>query len=147
MTGIEVAAISLGAVVVKSASKIWLGDSPFAADVTSDLVDAQAGRLASAFDQRQVSRLFDDCSYIVAKRLAALMEAEFRSVPDNERDAALYAVRDTFARTALTDKALFRADLDARLVERQLRPNAAPVLHQALLSGANPRAESVLTQG
>lgn len=134
MTGIEVAAISLGAVVVKSASKIWLGDRPFAADVTSNLVDALAGRMTSTFDQRRVGRFFDDCADIVAKRLAALMEAEFRSVPDNERDAAMYAVRDTFARTALTDEALFRADLDARLVERQLRPNAAPVLCQALLA-------------
>lgn len=134
VTGIEVAAISLGAVVVKSASKIWLGDRPFAADVSSDLVDALAVRVTSAFDQRRISRFFEDCSDIVAKRLTALLEAEFRSVPDNERDAALFAVRDTFARTALTDEALFHADLDARLVERQLRPNTAPVLRQALLS-------------
>jgi hypothetical protein len=134
VTGIEVAAISLGAVVVKSASKIWFGDRPFAADVSSDLVDALAVRVSSAFDQRRISRFFEDCSDIVAKRLTALLEAEFRSVPDNERDAALFAVRDTFARTALTDEALFRADLDARLVERQLRPNAAPVLRQALLA-------------
>ena len=111
VTGIEVAAISLGAVVVKSAFKLWLGDRPFAADVSSGLVDALAGRMSSAFDQRRVSRFFEDCSDIVAKRLTALMDADFRSVPDNERDAALFAVRDTFAMTALTDGALFRADL------------------------------------
>jgi hypothetical protein len=134
VTGIEVAAISLGAAVVKSASKIWLRDRPFAADVSSDLVDALAGRVTSTFDQRRISRFFEDCSDIVAKRLAALMDAEFRFVLGNERDAALLAVRDTFARTALTDEALFHADLDARLVERRLRPNAAPVLRQALLS-------------
>jgi hypothetical protein len=134
MTGIEGAAISLGTVVVKSACKIWLGDRPFAADVTSDLVDALAGRVNSKFDQRRISRFFDDCSDIVAKRLAALIDVEFRSIPDNERAAALLAVRDTFARTALTDEALFDADLDARLVERELRPNAALVLRQALLS-------------
>ena len=134
MTGIEAAAISLGAVVVKSASKIWLGDRPFAADVTSNLVDALAGRVTSTFDQRRINRFFEDCADIVAKRLATLMDTGFRSVPDNERDAALLAVRDTFARTALTDEALFHADLDARLVEVQLRPNTAPVLRQALLS-------------
>jgi NACHT domain len=134
MTGIEAAAISLGAVVVKSAAKIWLGDRPFAADVSSDLLDGLAGRVSSAFDQRRIDRFFEDCTYIVAKRLAALMDAEFRSVPDNERDAALLAVRDTFARAALTDEALFHADLDARLVERQLRPNTEPVLRSYLLS-------------
>lgn len=130
----EAAAISLGAVVVKSASKLWLGDRPFAADVTVDLVDALAGHVTSTFDRRRINRFFEDCADVVASRLAALMDAEFRSVPGNERDAALLAVRETFARTALTDEALFRADLDARLVERHLRPNAGPVLHQALLS-------------
>jgi hypothetical protein len=127
-------AISLGATIVKSAAKIWLGDRHVAADVTSNLVDALAGRVTSTFDQRRINRFFEDCTDIVAKRLAALMDAEFRSVPDNERAAALLAVRDTFASTALTDEALFHADLDARLVERQLRPNAGPVLRRALLS-------------
>jgi hypothetical protein len=37
VTGIETAAISLGAIVVKNAAKVWLGDRPFAADVSSDL--------------------------------------------------------------------------------------------------------------
>lgn len=134
MTGVETAAISLGAVIVKSAGKLWAGDRPFAADVSSDLTDMLAGRVASAFDQRQISRFFEDCTDIVAKRLASLVATEFRAVPDNERNAALLAVRDTFAKTALTDEALFRADLDARLVERQLRPQAGPVLRQALLS-------------
>jgi len=134
MTGIETAAISLGTVVVKSASKIWLGDRPFAADVSSNLVDALADRVTSQFDQRRISRFFDDCSDIVAKRLAALIDAEFRSVPDNERAAALLAVREAFVRTALTDEALFDADLDARLVETQLRPHAVLVLRQALLA-------------
>jgi NACHT N-terminal Helical domain 1/NACHT domain len=134
MTGLEATAISLGAVVVKSASKIWIGDSEFASGVTSTLVDALAGRVNSVFDQRRISRFFDDCADVVAKRLAALMEAEFRAVPANERGAALLAVRDTFERTALTDAALFRADLDARLVERQLLPAATLVLSQVWLS-------------
>ncbi|HEX6506212.1 MAG TPA: hypothetical protein VF221_01145 [Chloroflexota bacterium] len=42
MTGIEIGAISLGAAIVKSACQIWLGDRPFAADVTSSLVDVLA---------------------------------------------------------------------------------------------------------
>lgn len=136
MTGIETAAITLGAVVVKSAAKIWLGDRPFAADLTSGLVDALAGRVTSTFDRRRINRFFEDCTDIVAGRLAVLMDTEFRSVPDNERDAAILAVRDTFAATALTDEALFRADLDARLVERQLRPNATRISREVLLSGS-----------
>ena len=43
-------------------------------------------------------------------------------------------LRDTFATAQLTDEALFHADLDARLVERQLSPAAGVILPKALLS-------------
>jgi hypothetical protein len=102
--------------------------------MTADLVDAFAGMTASRFDQRRIARFFDDCTDVVAKRLVQLMNTEFRGVPDNEQNAALLAVRDSFVRARLDDEALFRADLDARLVERQLRPAAAQVLAQTLLS-------------
>jgi hypothetical protein len=58
MAGLEAAAISLGAAVVKSACKLWLGNRRFASDMTSDLVDAFAGRAASRFDQRRIGRFF-----------------------------------------------------------------------------------------
>jgi hypothetical protein len=135
MTGLEGAVIWLGAAVVKSASRIWLGDKQFAADMAAELTDALAGQLTSTFDRRRVGRFFDDCADIVAKRLAVLLTAEFAGVPSNEREAAVLAVRDTFARAPLTDEKLFQADLDARLVERQLRPTATRVLDKALLSG------------
>jgi hypothetical protein len=134
VTGIETVAIALGATVVKSAAKIWFGDRQFAADVSADLVDALAGRLSSTFDQRRVTRFFDDCADTVAKRLVLLLDAEFDGVPGNERVAAILAVQDTFAKTALTDESLFQADLDARLVERQLRPEAVRTARRALLS-------------
>lgn len=134
MAGLEVAAISLGSAVVRSACQLWLGERDFEADVTSNLVEVFAERVASRFDQRRIGRFFEDCTDIVAKRLVILLEAEFHGVPDNEREAAVFAVRDTFAQAGLTDEALLHADLDARLVERWLRPATAPVLRNALLS-------------
>ena len=127
--------ISLGANVVKSACKLWLGDRQYADDVTSELVDLLGGRVSSRFEQRKIGRFFDDCADIVARRLVTLLDTEFRAVPDNERTAAVLAVGDTFAAAPLTDEALFQADVDARLVERQLRPAAAAILTKALLSG------------
>ncbi len=135
MAGLEVAVISLGANVVKSACKLWLGDRQYADDVTSELVDLLGGRVSSRFEQRKIGRFFDDCADIVARRLVTLLDTEFRAVPDNERTAAVLAVGDTFAAAPLTDEALFQADVDARLVERQLRPAAAVILTKALLSG------------
>lgn len=134
MAGLEVAVISLGSAVVKSACKLWLGDRQYADDVTSELVDLFAGRVNSRFDQRKIGRFFDDCADVVAKRLGALLDAEFRGVPDIGRAAAVLAVGDTFAAARLTDEVLFHADLDARLVERQLRPAAGAILRKALLS-------------
>ena len=66
---LETAVISLGAAVVKSACKLWLGDRQFADDVTSELVDLFAGRVSSRFDQRKIGRFFEDCADIVARRL------------------------------------------------------------------------------
>ena len=134
MAGLEVAAISLGAAVVKSACKLWMGDRQYAADVTSDLADVFCGRVSSRFEQRKVGRFFDDCADIVAKRLVVLLDVEFAAVLDNEREAAVLAVRDTLVEARLSDEALFHADLDGRLVERQLRPASGVVLPRALLS-------------
>ena len=128
------AIISLGAAVVKSAAKVWLGDRQFADDMTSQLVDLFAGRVSSRFDQRKIGRFFDDCTDIVAKRLVMLLDVEFGGVPSYEREAAVLAVRDTFAAASLSDETLIQADLDARLVERQLRPAGRRVLRAALLS-------------
>ena len=134
------AIISLGAAVVKSAAKVWLGDRQFADDMTSQLVDLFAGRVSSRFDQRKIGRFFDDCTDIVAKRLVMLLDVEFGGVPAYEREAAVLAVRDTFAAASLNDQALIQADLDARLVERKLRPAGRRVLRSALLSGAARRS-------
>lgn len=134
VTGLETMVISLGAAVVKSACKVWLGDRQFADDMTSELVDLFAGRVSSRFDQRKIGRFFEDCSDIVARRLETLLDMEFSGVPANEREAAVLAVRDTFAAVWLSDETLFHADLDARLVERQLRPAGRAVLRNALLS-------------
>jgi hypothetical protein len=134
VAGLEVAVISLGAAVVKSAATLWLGDRPFADDMTSDLVDLFAGRVSSRLDQRKIGRFFDDCTDIVARRLVTLLDVEFGGVPPNEREAAVLAVRHTFAAAPLSDETLFQADLDARLVERQLRLAGRRVLRNALLS-------------
>ena len=134
MTGFEPAVIALGAAVVRSACKLWLGNRQYGDEVTSEVVDMFAGLVSNRFDQRKIGRFFDDCSDIVARRLAALLDAEFSAVPDNEREAAVSAVSDTFAAAHLTDNALFDADLDARLVERQLRPASRLILPGALLS-------------
>jgi NACHT domain len=130
----EVAAISLGAAIVKSSCKYWLHDNEFGTDVSGDLVDAFASRVTNRLDRRKLGRFFEDCTDIVAGRLMDLLDAEYRNVPDNERMAAVAAVRDTFLTAELTAEDLLQADLDTRLVERHIRPTADRVLARSLLS-------------
>jgi len=134
VAGLELAVISLGAGVVKSACRLWLGNSGPAADASSELIDMFAGRMSDRLEQRKLGRLFEECADIVARRLRTLLDAEFRGVLDNERTAAVLAVADTFAAVELSDETLLQADLDARAVERRLRPAAAAIAAKATLS-------------
>jgi len=78
--------------------------------------------------------LFGQCTEIVTDKVLALLDHEFRGLPDNELNAAMLAVADTFDRARLNDQTLVQADLDARLVERRLASARTAVLAQAGLS-------------
>jgi hypothetical protein len=121
VSGLETVALTLGAAVVKSACKVWLGDRTVAADAAASAVDVVAARAGGMMERRRVRRLFEDMEEIVAGRLRPLLAHEFRGLPENERLAAIDAVSSTFDRAALTDEDLFAADLDAGYVDRYLR--------------------------
>jgi hypothetical protein len=113
--------LALGAAVVKSAAKLWLGDLPIAADASASAIDALVGRLNSVRDQRKLQRLFDQLEETVADRLTPLLDREFRSLDEGEREAAVCAVRETLEKAPLTDADLFAFDLDAGYLDRHLR--------------------------
>jgi NACHT conflict system protein/NACHT domain-containing protein len=121
VSGVEGVALALGAAVVKSSCKVWLGDRSVAADASASAVDLVVARVAGVVEQRRVRRLFDQMEEVVAERLRPLLEHEFRHLPGNERLAATDAVRATFDRAGLTNEDLFAADLDAGYIDRYLR--------------------------
>lgn len=121
MSGFEVAAITLGTAVAKTACGVWLGDHRMTATVGASLVDLAAQRLTSAREQRRFRRLWEQAAELVADRVEPLVEREFRGLPDNERRAAVDAVSATFDGAALTEDDLFAQDLDAGFLDRQLR--------------------------
>jgi hypothetical protein len=135
VSGLEGVALTLGAAVVKSACKVWLGDRSIAADASASAVDLVAVRAGGVVERRRVRRLFEQMEEVVAERLRPLLEHEFRSLPENERLAAIDAVRATFDRAALTDEDLFAADLDAGYVDRYLRRVDPEAAARSFLSG------------
>jgi hypothetical protein len=100
-------------------------------------VDLIAQKINDRLDQRRAERFFDGCADLVAKRALALIEAEYRDVAPNERCAAILAVQDTFERANFTDERVYQADLDAQLLQRQLRPTASTILIEATLSASS----------
>ncbi len=125
------AALEIGTAVVKAACAIWLGAVGTA---VSSLADLLANRVRSRLERHRIELLFGQCADIVADKVLALLDHEFRGLPENELNAAVLAVADTFAQARLNDQALVRADLDARLVERRLAPARAAVLATAGLN-------------
>jgi hypothetical protein len=133
---LEAALVSLGSAAVRSATKLWLGDKSIAAAVSSDAVDLLAGRLTTHLGKRKLHRIMEHFTDAVAERIAPMMEVEYRDLPDNERLAAIEAVRDTFESAALDNEDLFAVDLDARRLDRHLRGKVPAAARDLSTGGA-----------
>ncbi|MCW2899761.1 MAG: hypothetical protein JWO67_2026 [Streptosporangiaceae bacterium] len=127
--------LGLGAAVIKTAARLWLKDHQVAAEMSGPVIDAITGKATGIRERRRAQRLFEDLEETVADRLLTVLDHEFGSIPDNERNAAVLAVTGAFEQAGLTDRDLFAADLDALFLERHIRagsPRAARDLgHQA----------------
>jgi hypothetical protein len=113
--------LSLGAAVVRTACKIWLKDNAFAADASTTVVNAIEARVSGARDRRRLNRLFEDLEETVADKVLAILDHEFGGLPENDRNAAIIAAEDVFARAGLKEQDLFAADLDPMYLEKQVR--------------------------
>ncbi|GLY88518.1 NACHT domain-containing protein [Actinoallomurus iriomotensis] len=113
--------LGLGAAVIKAACKVWLKDHAFAADTSAAVIDVVNAKVGNTRDRRRVRRLFEDLEETVADRVQSLLGHEFAGLAENERNAAVLAVADTFDQARLVDADLFAADLDPLFLRRNLR--------------------------
>ena len=111
----------IGAAIVKAGLKIWLGEDSAATGVSTSIIDVLKTKISGDLEQRQAQRFFEDLEVPVAKRLRALRESEFRSMPENECTAAVLAAGGSFDRARLTARDLFTRDLDPLFLERHVR--------------------------
>jgi hypothetical protein len=126
--------LGLGAAVVKVACKIWLRDDSFASDASADVVDIVKEKLSGELDQRKARRLFEDLEEPVARKLEFLREHEMAGMPDNEWEAAVFAVGDTLRRARFSDEDIFAGDLDPLYLRRKIAtgsPHATRDLSEA----------------
>lgn len=128
-------ALDLGAAVVKTATQVWAGPL---AGISSPIVDLVERQISNRFEQKRALRFFDRCVDTVARRLVSTFETS--RLPENELNAAILAVKDTFSIVAFDDFDVIQADLNAALLEKAMGLSIATVLENALLSS---RAEAL----
>jgi hypothetical protein len=139
-----VAAVSLSTAIIRGAVSMWCGNQPIIDDIGDSLANIVSDKTAGYLERRRLTRFFEGCGDAVADRVLNLMTNEFRDLTDNERQAAILAVRDTFEKANANQKLLIAADLDARILQTKLNETAASVLSSALLSESAERLFQIL---
>ncbi|MCB5183252.1 NACHT domain-containing protein [Streptomyces antimicrobicus] len=124
--GAEAAAVRLGQVLATRAVRLWLGPRRRDQESRSDLSELIRFRVPGLRAQRDLIRQFEQIADAVAARVQPLLEHEFRGLAPSDRQAALDAVADTFARADLSDEAVIGSDADPAELARRIR-SAAPV--------------------
>ncbi|MET9709265.1 NACHT N-terminal Helical domain 1-containing protein [Nocardiopsis alba] len=114
------AALKVGVAVVKAACGIWIGN-PLAESAATTVTDIVQEKVTGKREQRRLERRFAEIEESIAERMLGYLDHEFRGLAENEREAAVLAVADTFERAGLTDRTLFEQDLDPLYLERYLR--------------------------
>lgn len=98
------------------------------------LTDLIALRYPLVRQQREFRRKLEEIEEQVAERLVPLCEGEFRGLDDAELQATLIAVADSLEGADLSDRTLFRVDLDPIDLAREIRRQVPAGDRQALLS-------------
>jgi NACHT domain len=136
VTALEVAAVELGFAVVKAGCNIWLGDTPLLAELLDSGSRLIKDSAVSLIQRRHFKRFIDDCADVIAGRIENMLKREFTHLPENEREACIHSVGDTFQRGRIDQYAVVRADLDPKIIELSLEPASKLVLREAGLSEA-----------
>ena len=108
--------LALAAAAVKAACKIWLKDEVFAQSMSVSTVDLLEGRLKTDRERRKARRTIEDMEESLADTILQQAGRELDQLPQNEREAAVLAVRDTLDEASLTDKQSFEIEPYAREV-------------------------------
>src|SRR4051794_19864953 len=88
------AAIDLGAAVAKLVLKFWVHDPQIAAGTATDIVDLLAGS-SDRKTKKALRRTLDRMADEIDSALEPFYDSEFGGIKENERLAALEAVKST----------------------------------------------------
>ena len=139
------ATLALGAAVIKTFLRIWLKDNSAAEQTGLTLTDLISTKLTDMREQRKVKRLFENLEEKVADQVLKSMEHEYRDVPSNEKEAAIYAATLAFNDTRLSMADILAGDFDSLYLERMVRHSSA-VATRDLGAGAIQLYDRIIAQ-
>jgi len=134
MTGTEVILLRLGKSVASAAVRRWLTERKARIDRSLPLSELINRRVLDKYGQRKVSREIEAMADAVAARLEPVLSSERIFLPENERNAALIAVVESFTVALESDEAIFLTDLDPSKLGSLVRKKGLQHFHQAALS-------------
>lgn len=117
--------IKLATAAVHGAVKVWVGEHAVVSDVAKSAIDVISAKVTSERDRRKINRAMDDFIEAVLERIAPIVEIEFHDVPENERLAALYSLKTTFAKVGLVEADFISVDMDAGRLQRLVTERAS----------------------
>ncbi|MCZ2837087.1 NACHT domain-containing protein [Modestobacter sp. VKM Ac-2985] len=138
LPGIEAAALRIGMTVARVSGTRWLKNRVDTQRRDLSLAELAVASGADLMQGRKVGRQFDQLADDVAQRVLALLEHEFKGVPENERLAAVDLAGVVLQGAGLADRDILAADLSIPgLTSNILKSNSAKILSAGLSQEAH----------
>ncbi|WP_043745201.1 NACHT domain-containing protein [Paramagnetospirillum magneticum] len=122
--------LKFGPKLAKAIAKLWLPKDSAALAAADDIAAHLSNRGEDFTTAQATRRLFDHIVSDIVLRLGKLIDAEFRDVSDNDREAAILAVGEAFESLSLSAD-MMRSELNGLTLEQRLaRPEEASLQSQ-----------------
>ncbi|WP_436500377.1 NACHT N-terminal Helical domain 1-containing protein [Actinokineospora sp. HUAS TT18] len=129
---LSAAVVKLAETLVRTAVEAGTGNKK-AGDLGAGVTAILGGRLSEAAESRRVQRALEEVGKQVAERINERFGHEYRRLDEHDQVAAVEAVTETFQRADLNAQLVAKANLDPRVLERELRRQAPALLAEVTL--------------
>lgn len=117
MIFLEFLAVSFVPKFAKTLVKLWLPEKSLLGSASESVLEMLGKAGEDLLRRRAQDRLFDDLAMEVAKRIEAVVNAEFHDLPPADCEAAAMAVSEVLGELKLS-REMMKADLNAAQLER-----------------------------
>lgn len=129
--GLETSILTLGQAIATAAIRAWLPRLPGRSS-DAPLTQIVEDEVRDPFERRRLNRALEQVTDTIADRL--MRDTELSALPENERQAAVLAVSESFEAAALTKEDFLTAAMNASDLAKVVRTRSRKVAARAGLS-------------